>query len=153
MAVTACVRRFILVVLCGNPIMKGAFVTLLNSLILQLDQEIALLTAQLGRLNVIQLLTNLTIQSLRAVFNKVQADLNLVLGPLNDASACPELLTMNSIIQRSVLSKKVRALQNALYKLNKTANLARAQTAIIAYKNKVRDDLQNMVDEIAALCP
>lgn len=153
MAVSACVKRFILIILCGNPIMKGAFITLLSSLVLQIDAEIAILTANLGRLNFIQQLTNLEIQAVQAIYNKIQNDLNLILGPLNAASTCPELVNLNSVIQQNVVSKTVVSLQNSIYKLNKASNLATRQDAIIKQKNKVRDQLLDMISSINTLCP
>lgn len=153
MAASACVKRFILTVLCGNPIMKGSFITLLTSLVLQIDQEIALLTLQLGRLNFVQQLTNLEIQALQAVFNKIQVDLNLILGPLQSGAACSELNRLNQYIQSNAVSKKAIALQNAIYKLNKAANLTTRQNAIIAQKNKIRDEMLDMIDAINTLCP
>jgi hypothetical protein len=122
-------------------------------MVLQIDQEIALLTLQLGRLNFIQQLTNLEIQALQAVFNKVQADLNLIFGPLNNAASCPELIRLTEYIQSTAVSKKAIALQNAIYKLNRAANFATRQDAIIAQKNKIRDEMLDMIDAINTLCP
>ena len=52
MAILPCVRAFILAILCGNPILKGALVTTLNAMIVTLDLEITKLTVTLGRLNI-----------------------------------------------------------------------------------------------------
>jgi hypothetical protein len=152
-SVTPCLRQFILHILCGNPILKGTFVTTLSGMILTLDAEITLLTAQVGRLNIINQLANIEIQTLNAITNKLQAQLNLLLGPLADASACPEVAAFLQQLQSSSVSKIAVGVQNQIYKANKSLNLAAAQNALIAQKQKLRTLCLDTINEIANLCP
>lgn len=152
MAVSACARRFIFNILCGNPIVRGALTTTLSSIVLEIDAEIAILTASLGRLNFIQQLTNLEIQTVQAILNKITADLNLIFGPLRNAADCPEINKILETIERNGATKKVVGLQNNIYRLNRVANLATRQDAIIKQKNKIRDDILDFIDEIGILC-
>jgi hypothetical protein len=99
MAISSCVTTFILTVLCGNPILKGVFVTLLNSILIQLEEEIAVLTLEIGRLNVVNQVLQLEIQAEQAIVSKLQADFNLVLGPLQNSATCPELNQLTNTIQ------------------------------------------------------
>lgn len=151
--VAACVKAFILAILCGNPILKGAFVTAINGVILDLDVEIALLTAQLARLNIINAITNIAIKALQAQIDKVTADLNLILEPMAAAGSCAGLNNLNEAIQNSAVGKTFNAFQKLLYDFNRRTNLVNLQNAIIQKKQQLRDDLQNFVDNIASLCP
>jgi hypothetical protein len=146
MSLSSCVTSFILVILCGNPVLKGAFVTLLNSLLLTIDQEITILTAQLGRLNVINRLLNF-------VINKVTSDLNLILGPFQQYANCPDISRLQELIQQNAVNKNFVGLQNKLYELNRATNLANVIDAVIKQKQKHRTDIQDFIDRIADLCP
>ena len=153
MAVLACVRAFILAILCGNPILKGAFVTVANSTIATLDLQIVALTASLARLNFFNQILSFQIAALEAIFSTVRADLNLILEPLNRANSCPPLQKFNQQVQSALGGKKFRAFQKKLYDFNRSTNLANAQSALIQEKDKLKKDLQDMVDEIGTLCP
>lgn len=147
-----CVKAFILAILCGNPILKGVFTTFLTSLVLQLDQEIAVLTLELGQLNILNRLLNIEIQFVQAAVNKVQADLNLLLGPLSAANNCPTLSKLNTNIQQNAVSKTFVALQNKIYQFNRRTNLTRIQDTIIKKKQKLRNDCLDMISAITDLC-
>jgi hypothetical protein len=153
MSLSSCVTSFILVILCGNPVLKGAFVTLLNSLLLTIDQEITILTAQLGRLNVINRLLNFEIQTVQSVINKVTSDLNLILGPFQQYANCPDISRLQELIQQNAVNKNFVGLQNKLYELNRATNLANVIDAVIKQKQKHRTDIQDFIDRIADLCP
>lgn len=153
MAVSQCVKSFILFILCGNPILKGVFVTTLSGLVVTLDAEITQLIAQLGRLNIINQLASIEINTLNASSNKVRAELNLLLGPLADASTCPELAALLQQLQSSSVSKAAVGLQNQIYKANKSLNLAAAQQAIISQKQQLRTFCLDTINEINTLCP
>ena len=153
MALSACVDSFILSILCGNPILKGAFVSFLNTLVIQIDEEITVTTAQLGRLNLVNKVLSLEIQGVKAILDKAQADLNLVLGPLSQFPNCPELSNLNQSIQNTAVSKTFIGLQNQLYSFNRIANIANLQNSIIQQKEKLKSDVQAVIARIALLCP
>lgn len=153
MAVSACIESFILVILCGNPILKGAFSTFLNTLILQLDEEIAVLTLQLGRLNFLNQFLSLELQTVQALVDKVSADFNLILDPLKQFGDCPELAQLSNFIQDNAVNKNIAGLQNKLYELNRVTNLVNLQNAIIKQKDQLRNSLQEFVDRIGTICP
>src|SRR6267142_21574 len=90
-ALSICVVNFIRQILCNNPTLKATFKTFLNSQILLADAEIALLGAQLARLDILNSFAQLEIQTLAAVQNKIQADLNVVLGPMQGYATCPTI--------------------------------------------------------------
>jgi hypothetical protein len=152
MAVAACVRAFILTILCGNPILRGAFVTLLNSMILQVSLEIDLLTVQIARLNILNQILSLGITTAQAAFDKVKADLNLFLGPLQQFHGCVDLSTLNETIQNNAVGRAVANFNKKLYELNRVTNLVRVQNAIKQKKEEQVRKLQEMVDAIASLC-
>lgn len=151
--VAACVEAFILTILCANPILKGAWVTLLNGLILQLDEEVALLTLEIGRLNILNSLTSLGILTLQAAINKVRADLNLFLGPLQQFSDCTALSDLNSTLQNSAVGKKYAAFNKKLHDLQRASNLQNILSAKKLLVDQKIADLQSMISRINELCP
>lgn len=151
--VADCVVAFILVILCGNPILKGAWVTLLNGMLLTLSLEIDIITANIVRLNIINSLTSLTLLSIKALINKVAVDLNLFLGPLQQFSDCTEMSDLNSFIQNSGAGKVVNAYYKKLYDLNRTTNLVNIQTAIKKRKEEQLEKVQDFIAAIASYCP
>jgi hypothetical protein len=148
-----CVDSFILTILCGNPILKGSFITLLSSIVLQLDAEVTDLNAQLGRLNVINQVLNFEIQAVQAIIDKVQADFNLILGPLQQFGSCPELAQLSQTLQESAISKKFAGLQEKIYWLNRRANIANVQNSISQHKDETRNNFLAFIDRINTLCP
>lgn len=153
MAVLACVKAFILVILCANPILKGAWVTLINGAILSLQQQVALLVIEINRLNIINSITGLGINALRALINKVSADLNLFLGPLQAFPDCGLLSDVNSLIQQSAVGKKFSAFNKKLYDFQRATNLSNILSAKKQKLDQKIADLQEMLDQINILCP
>ena len=151
--IAPCGKAFILAILCGNPILKGAFVTLLNTVIIRLDQDIALLTAQLLRLNLANMLLNLEIQIVEGLVNRVQSELNLVLGPFQQFGGCESLSKLNEILQNNAVGKTYASFQRKLYEWNRRLNLATRIDALIKQKEKYKTELQDWVSAIGGLCP
>jgi hypothetical protein len=151
--VAPCVKTFILFFLCGNPILKGAFVTLLNTIIARLSLEIDLLTLQIERLNIVNQITSLGISALNGLINQVKTDLNLLLGPLQQAADCSALARLNETVQDSAVGRNLTAVYKKLYDINRITNLIRVQDAIKQKKEEEIRRLQDMVDAIASLCP
>lgn len=153
MALSACVDSFIVALLCSNPILKGAFITSLSGIVLQLDQEIAQATTQLERLNIVNKVLNLEIQAAQAILNKVSADLNLILDPLKAFGSCPELARLNETLQNNAVSKTFSAFQKKLYEYNRILNLTRVQDAITKRRQQIRQEALDIIDRINILCP
>jgi hypothetical protein len=133
--------------------MKGSFVTLLSSIVLQLDSEVNVLNAQLGRLNVANQILNLEIQAVQAIVDKVQSDFNLILGPLQEFSSCPELAQLSQTLQENAVSKTFAGLQEKIYWLNRRTNIANVQNSISQHKEEVKNNLLAIIDRINILCP
>lgn len=153
MAISSCLKAFILTVLCGNPIMKGAVVSSLTGILFTLDAEIALATAELGRLNVFNAFLSLEILTIKAILNKVSADLNLILGPFSDSASCPEVAEVIEKLQEGAVNKKISGFINKLYEQQRVLNLAVIQDAIIKKKNAQRDRIVEFINSINTLCP
>ncbi|MGH7974975.1 MAG: hypothetical protein ACREBR_05590 [bacterium] len=138
-ALSICVVNFIRQILCNNPTLKATFKTFLNSQILAADAEIALLGAQLVRLDILNSFAQLEIQTLAAVQNKIQADLNVVFGPMQSYATCP---TISQFLDQAESGSTLRALsglQNLIYTYNRRAYVANA------ISSKVKS-LQNFVN-------
>lgn len=153
MALLDCTIAFILAVLCANPILKGGFITVINGTILQLDQEITFLTAQLGRLNFANTLLDLQSQAAKALLDRVQADLNLLLDPLSQFGACPELANLQNQLQEVSNNKVFSAARKVIFDIRRMTNVAVLQNLILEHKKEIRQNLQDMLDEINILCP
>lgn len=147
-----CVDAFILSILCSNPILKGGFLTILNNMVLQLDQEITLLIAQTAKLNIANQILDLQIKAVEGIINKVQTDLNLILTPLQEFTDCPELSRLNETIQSNAVGKKVSGLQKKLYEWRRASNLVNLQNSLIKVKERRRDEILAMIDRINILC-
>jgi hypothetical protein len=135
-----CVYNFIVQVLCGNAVLKATFKTFLNSQILAANAEIAILGAQIVRLDILNSFAQLEINTLAAVQNKIQADLNVVLGPMVGASTCPVISNFLAQAESGATLKALAGLQNLIYTYNRRAYVA---TAI---SNQVKS-LQNFVNQ------
>lgn len=138
-ALGICVLQFIKAVLCGNVILKSTFKTFLNSQILLADAQIALLGSQLARLDILNEFAMLEINTLAAVQNKIQADLNVVLGPMQGYATCPTISQFIAQAESGATLKALAGLQNLIYTYNRRAYVA---TAI---SNQVKN-LQNFVN-------
>jgi len=138
-ALSICVLQFIRQILCNNPILKSTFKTFLNSQILLADAQIALLGSQLARLDILNSFAQLEINTLAAVQNKIQADLNVVLGPMQTYATCPTISQFIAQAESGATIKALAGLQNLIYTYNRRAYVA---TAI---SNQVKQ-LQNFVN-------
>jgi hypothetical protein len=136
----ACAISFIKAVLCGNSVLRSTFETFLNSQILAADAEIAILGAQLQRLDILNEFAMLEIQTLAAVQNKIQSSLNVVLGPMVGAATCPVISQFIAQAESGATTKALAGLQNLIRTYNRRAYVA---TAI---SNKIKS-LQNFVNQ------
>jgi len=138
-ALSICVINFIKQILCNNPILKATFKTFLNSQILAADAQIAILGSQIARLDILNSFAQLEINTLAAVQNKIQADLNVVLGPMQSYATCPTISQFIAQAESGATIKALAGLQNLVYTYNRRAAVA---TAI---SNQVKS-LQNFVN-------
>lgn len=134
-----CAVQFIKAVLCGNTVLKSTFKTFLNSQILLADEQIAILGAQLNRLDILNEFARLEINTLAAVQNKIQADLNVVLGPMQGSATCPVISQFMQQAQSGATTQALAGIQNLIYTYN------RRQYVATAISNKVKS-LQNFVN-------
>jgi hypothetical protein len=134
-----CAVQFIKAVLCGNAVLKSTFKTFLNSQILLADEQIAILGAQLNRLDILNEFARLEINTLAAVQNKIQADLNVVLGPMQGSATCPVISQFMQQAQSGATTQALAGIQNLIYTYN------RRQYVATAISNKVKS-LQNFVN-------
>ena len=81
----------------------------------------------------------LEINTLAAVQNKIQADLNVVLGPMQTYATCPTISQFIAQAESGATIKALAGLQNLIYTYNRRAYVA---TAI---SNQVKQ-LQNFVN-------
>lgn len=123
-ALAICVVNFIRQILCNNPILKATFKTFLNSQILAADAQIAILGAQLQRLDILNQFAMLEINTLAAVQNKIQADLNVVLGPMQSYATCPTISQFIAQAESGATLKALAGLQNLIYTYNRRAYVA-----------------------------
>jgi hypothetical protein len=137
-ALAICVVNFIRQILCNNPTLKSTFKSFLQTQIAAADLEIATLGAQLVRLDILNEFAMLEIQTLAAVQNKIQASLNVVLGPMQGYATCPTISQFIAQAESGATLKALAGLQNAIYTYNRRAFVA---TAI---SNQVKQ-LQNFV--------
>jgi hypothetical protein len=92
------VKQFIIAILCGNAVLKSTFKTFLNSQILLADSAIAALGAEIIALDIINSFVVLEIQTVATIQNKIQADLNVVFGPMSGYASCPAI---TQLLQRA----------------------------------------------------
>ncbi len=142
-ALSICVVNFIRQILCNNPILKATFKTFLNSQILAVNAEIAILGAQLQRLDILNSFAQLEIQTLATIQDKIQASLNVVLGPMQGYATCPTISQFIEQAESGATLKALAGLQNLIYTYNRRAYVANA----IASKIK---SLQNFVNTAQA---
>jgi len=148
-----CAVQFIRAVLCGNPTLKSTFKTFLNSQILAADAEIAILGAQVARLDILNEFANLEIQTLAAVQNKIQADLNVVLGPMQGSAACPVISQFMQQAQSGSTLKALAGIQNLIYSYNRRAYVANAiSNQVKSLQNFVNTAQQflNLIDQVCS---
>ncbi len=153
MAILPCVRAFILAILCGNPILKGALVTTLNAMIATLDLEITKLTATLGRLNIFNKILGAQINLIAGLFDGAKAQLNLILGPLSAAGNCITISNIMKQLQEVLGGKKFRGFQRKLASFTRATNLSTHISNLIEIKKKLKKDAEEFIEAIADLCP
>lgn len=148
-----CFVTFVRAILCGNAILKSTFKTFLNSQILAADAQIALLGSQLARLDILNEFAMLEINTLAAVQNKIQADLNVVLGPMQDAATCPVISQFIAQAESGSTLKALAGLQNLIFSYNRRAYVATAisnQVKILQnFVNQAQQAL-NLIDRICS---
>lgn len=153
MALPRCVDAFILAILCGNPVLKAAWITLLNSMLISLQAQIAILTANLVSLNSASQVLSLASNTIRAVIDKTKVDLNLFLGPLQQFSTCVPLLDINKILQKNAVNKVASSLNKLDYRLRRMIGQI---NVISAFKKEIDEQvivIQDFLDRITQLCP
>jgi hypothetical protein len=153
MSLASCARAFILQVLCGNAILKSTFKTFLNRQILLANAEIALLVAQIARLDILNAFANLEIQTLAAVQNKIQSSLNVVLGPMQGFAGCPTISNFMAQATSGSTAKALSGLQNLIYTYNRRAYVANTLTAKVKQLQAFVNQAQEFLDAIDSLCP
>lgn len=147
-----CVITFIKAILCANPVLKTTFKTFLNSQILVAEGTIALLSSQIARLDILNAFARLEIQTLAAVQNKIQADLNVVFGPMQGYASCPEISQLITQATSGSTLKALSAIQNAIYNYNRRAYV---QTLLTSEQKQLQHFVQlaqNIVNNIDSIC-
>jgi hypothetical protein len=151
-ALSICVINFIRQILCNNPILKATFKTFLNSQILAADAEIAVLGAQLARLDILNAFAQLEIQTLAAVQNKIQADLNVVLGPMQSYATCPTISQFIAQAESGATTKALAGFQNLIYTYNRRAYVANAISAKVKSLQNFVGTAQSFLTLIDQIC-
>ena len=151
-ALSICVLQFIRQILCNNPVLKSTFKTFLNSQILLADAEIALLGAQLARLDILNSFAQLEIQTLAAVQNKIQADLNVVLGPMQGYATCPTISQFIAQAESGATGKALAGFQNLIYTYNRRAYVANAISAQVKSLQNFVNTAQSFLTLIDQVC-
>ena len=152
-ALSICVLQFIRQILCQSPIFKATFKTFLNSQILAADAEIAVLGAQIARLDILNEFAMLEIQTLAAVQNKIQADLNVVLGPMQSYATCPTISQFIAQAESGATLKALAGFQNLIYSYNRRAYVANAiSTQVKSLQNFVNtaQAFLNIIDQVCS---
>jgi len=152
-ALSICVINFIRQILCNNPILKATFKTFLNSQILAADAEIAVLGAQLARLDILNEFAMLEIQTLAAVQNKIQADLNVVLGPMQSYATCPVISQFIAQAESGATAKALAGFQNLIYTYNRRAYVANAISAQVKSLQNFVNTAQSFLSLLDTICP
>lgn len=147
-----CVVNFIRQVLCNNPTLKSTFKTFLNSQILAAQAEATLLLAQVARLDILNKFAMLEIQTLAAVQNKIQSDLNVVLGPMQGYATCPTISQFIAQAESGSTLKALSGLQNLIYTYNRRAYVANAINSQIKNLNNFVSTAQSFLNLIDQIC-
>lgn len=152
MALETCAIQFIKQILCGNAILKSTFKTFLNTQILAAEAEITLISAQIVRLDILNSFANLEIQTLAAVQNKIQADLNVVFGPMQGFAACSTISQFMAQAQSGATAKALAGFQNLIYSYNRRQYV---QNALTSEQKSLRNYVataQAFLDQIDSVC-
>lgn len=151
-ALSICVINFIRQILCNNPVLKGTFTTFLNSQILAADAEIAILGSQLARLDILNEFAMLEIQTLAAVQNKIQSELNVVLGPMQTYATCPTISQFIAQAESGATLKALAGFQNLIYSYNRRAYVANAISAQVKSLQDFVNTAQAFLTLIGQIC-
>jgi len=152
-ALSICVVNFIRQVLCNNPTLKSTFISFLNSQILAADAEIAFLGAQVARLDILNDFAMLEIQTLATIQNKIQADLNVVLGPMQSYATCPTISLFMQQAESGATAKALAGIQNLIYTYNRRAYVANAISNQVKNLQNFVNTAQSFIDLIGIICP
>lgn len=152
MALAQCAKQFILSVLCGNSILKSTMKTFLNSQILAADAEIALLGAQIARLDILNSFANLEIQTLAAVQNKIQSSLNVLGVPMAASASCPTISNFLSQAQSGATAKALSAIQNLIFTYNRRQYVATQISNRVKQLQAFVNQAQEFLNAIDSLC-
>jgi len=148
-----CVDAFILAILCGNPILKGAWITLLNSIVFSLQAQIAIVTANLVALNSVSRVYGIASSTIKTLIDRTKVDLNLFLGPIQQFSSCAPILDINKQLQRLSNNKVTSALKKMDYKIRRVIGLLAIYSAVKEYLDEQVEIVQDFIDRINDICP
>jgi|SRR6185295_5587198 len=151
-SLSICAINFIRQILCNNPTLKATFRTFLNSQILAANAEIALLGAQLVRLDILNSFAQLEIQTLAAIQDKIQSSLNVVLGPMQSYATCPTISSFMEQAQSSATAKALAGFQNLIYTYNRRAYVANAISSKVKSLQNFVNQAQTFLDAIDTVC-
>lgn len=151
-ALSICVVNFIKQILCNNPTLKSTFKTFLNSQILAADAEIAILGAQIARLDILNSFAQLEIQTLATVQNKIQADLNVVLGPMQSYATCPTISQFIAQAESGSTLKALSGIQNLIYTYNRRAYVANQISAQVKNLQNFVNTAQSFLNLLDQIC-
>lgn len=151
-SLSLCAINFIRQILCNNPTLKATFRTFLNSQILAANAEIALLGAQLVRLDILNSFAQLEIQTLAAVQNKIKSSLNVVLGPMQGYATCPTISSFMEQAQSGATAKALAGFQNLIYTYNRRAYVANAISSKVKSLQNFVNQAQTFLDAIDTIC-
>lgn len=152
MSLASCAISFIKNILCGNSVLRSSMKTFLNSQILAANAEIALLGAQVARLDILNSFANLEIQTLAAVQNKIQSSLNILGIPMTASASCPTISAFLSQAQSGATAKALSAIQNLIYTYNRRAYVANTISAKVKQLQAFVNQAQEFLNAIDSLC-
>jgi hypothetical protein len=152
MALSQCAKQFIISILCGNSVLRSTMRTFLNSQILAADAEIAILGAQVARLDILNSFANLEIQTLAAVQNKIQSSLNVLGVPMAASASCPTISAFLSQAQTGATAKALSGFQNLIYSYNKRQYVANTISARVKQLQAFVNQAQEFLDAIDSIC-
>lgn len=152
-SLSICVVNFIRQILCNNPALKATFRTFLQTQIAAADAEIALLGAQLARLDILNEFAMLEIQTLAAVQQKIQSDLNVVFGPMQSYATCPTISQFLAQAQSGSTLKALAGIQNLIYTYNRRAYVANAISSEVKSLQNFVNTANSFLNLLDQICP
>lgn len=152
MSLPSCALAFIRNILCGNSILKSTMRTFLNSQILAANAEIAILGAQIVRLDILNAFANLEIQTLAAVQNKIQSSLNVLGVPMAASASCPTIANFLFQAQSGATAKALSAIQNLIFTYNRRQYVATQISNKVKQLQAFVNQAQEFLNAIDSLC-